>query len=146
MVTCCYMERLNLGNKKPAEEVFSEGLLVTAICLQGDQLVLVCLAFVWHWPVFSTEGQSPGNTGCFVSMHLEHLARFLSREGKACMLSCPILCNPMDCSPPGSSVHGILQARILEWVAISFSWGSEQFRDRTHISCVSCVAGEFFTT
>ena len=35
--------------------------------------------------------------------------------------SCPILCNPMDCSPPGSSVHGILQARILEWVAISFS-------------------------
>ena len=35
--------------------------------------------------------------------------------------SCPTLCNPMDCSPPGSSVHGILQARILEWVAISFS-------------------------
>ena len=35
--------------------------------------------------------------------------------------SCPALCDPMDCSPPGSSVHGILQARILEWVAISFS-------------------------
>ena len=35
--------------------------------------------------------------------------------------SCPTLCDPMDCSPPGSSVHGILQARILEWVAISFS-------------------------
>ena len=35
--------------------------------------------------------------------------------------SCPILCNPMDCSPPGSSVHGILQARILEWVAMPFS-------------------------
>ena len=35
--------------------------------------------------------------------------------------SCPILCNPMDCNPPGSSVHGILQGRILEWVAISFS-------------------------
>ena len=35
--------------------------------------------------------------------------------------SCPTLCNPMDCSPPGSSIHGILQARILEWVAISFS-------------------------
>ena len=39
-------------------------------------------------------------------------------------LSCPTLCNPMDCSPPGSSIHGILQARILEWVAISFSRGS----------------------
>ena len=40
-------------------------------------------------------------------------------------------CNPMDCSPPGSSVHGILQARTLEWVAISFSRGSSQPRDRT---------------
>ena len=38
--------------------------------------------------------------------------------------SCPTLCDPMDCSPSGSSVHGILQARILEWVAISFSRGS----------------------
>ena len=37
--------------------------------------------------------------------------------------SCPTLCNPMDCSPPGSSVHGILQARILQWVAVSFSRG-----------------------
>ena len=38
--------------------------------------------------------------------------------------SCPTLCDPMDCSPPGFSVHGISQARILEWVAISFSRGS----------------------
>ena len=45
--------------------------------------------------------------------------------------SCPILCNPMDCSPPGSSVHGISQARILEWIAISFSKGSSQPRDQT---------------
>ena len=45
--------------------------------------------------------------------------------------SCPTLCDPVDCSPPGSSVHGILQARILEWVAISFSLGSSQPRDRT---------------
>ena len=37
--------------------------------------------------------------------------------------SCPTLCDPVDCSPPGSSVHGILQARVLEWVAISFSRG-----------------------
>ena len=42
---------------------------------------------------------------------------------------CLTLCNPMDCSPPGSSVHGILQARILEWVAISFSRGSSRPRD-----------------
>ena len=46
------------------------------------------------------------------------------------------LCAPMDCSPPGSSVHGIPQARILEWVVTSFSRGSSQPRDRTCISCI----------
>ena len=49
---------------------------------------------------------------------------------------------PMDCSLPGSSVHGILQARTLEWVAIAFSVGSPPPRDRTW---VSCMAGRFFT-
>ena len=47
--------------------------------------------------------------------------------------SYPILCNPRDCSPPGSSVHGISQARILEWVAISFFRGSSWPRDRTRV-------------
>ena len=56
--------------------------------------------------------------------------------------SCPTVCDPMDCSPPGSSVPEIFQARILEWVAISFSKGSSQPRDRTQ---VSCTAGRFFT-
>ena len=50
--------------------------------------------------------------------------------------SCPTLCDSMDCSPPGSSVHGIFQTRVLEWVATSFSRGSSQPRDRTHISCI----------
>ena len=49
---------------------------------------------------------------------------------------CPTLCDPVDCSPPGFSVHGIPQARILEWVATSFSRGSSPPRDRT---CVSCI-------
>ena len=49
--------------------------------------------------------------------------------------SCPTLCDPMDCSTPGSSVQGISQARILERVAISFSRGSSRPRDRTHVSC-----------
>ena len=52
-----------------------------------------------------------------------------------CVLSRSVvstLCDPMDCSPPSSSVHGILQARILEWVAIPFSKGSFQPRDQTH--------------
>ena len=51
--------------------------------------------------------------------------------------SCPTLCHPMDCSPLGSSVHGILQAKILEWVPISFSRGSSQPRDQTRVSCVN---------
>ena len=52
-------------------------------------------------------------------------------------------CGPMDCSPPSSSVHGISQVRILEWVAISFSRESSRPRDQAH---VSCIAGKFFTT
>ena len=56
---------------------------------------------------------------------------------------CPTLCDPMDCSPPGPSGHGISQARMLEWIAISFSRGSSWLRDQT---CISCIAGEFFTT
>ena len=56
--------------------------------------------------------------------------------------SCPTLCNPMYCSLPGSSVHGILQAGILDWIAIPFSRGSPQPRSQTR---VSCIAGRFFT-
>ena len=53
--------------------------------------------------------------------------------------SCLTLCDPMDCSPPGSSAHGILQARILEWVAIPSSRASSWLRDRSRVSCISCV-------
>ena len=57
--------------------------------------------------------------------------------------SCPTFCDPMDCNPLGSSVHGISQARILEWVAIFFSRGYSPPRDQTHISC---LASRFFST
>ena len=59
--------------------------------------------------------------------------------------SCPTLCDPVDCSPQGSSVHRIFQARILEWVAISCSKGSSQSRDWTFVSWVSWIAGRLFT-
>ena len=55
---------------------------------------------------------------------------------------CPILCNPVDCSLPTSSVRDILQARVLEWVAIPFSRGASWPRDWSQ---VSCIAGRFFT-
>ena len=52
---------------------------------------------------------------------------------------CPTIYGPVDYSLPGFSVHGIFQARILEWDIISFFQGSSQTRDQTHISCVSCI-------
>ena len=59
--------------------------------------------------------------------------------------SCLTPCDPVDCSLPGSSVHGIFQARIMVCVAISSSRGSSWPRDQNWVSCVSCIAGRFFT-
>ena len=70
-------------------------------------------------------------------------ARRLAAAAAKSLQSCPTLCDPIDGSPPGSSVPGILQARILEWVAISFSRGSSWSSDRTQ---VSHITGRFFTT
>ena len=68
--------------------------------------------------------------------HLRHsvIWALISSLLKKVAQSCPTLCDPMDCSLPGSSVHGVFQARILEWVAISFSRGSSQPRARTRVS------------
>ena len=63
---------------------------------------------------------------------------------RVCVHSVLTLGDPMNCSPPGSSVHGIFQARILEWVAIFFYRGSSQPRDRTGISCISYVGRQVF--
>ena len=57
----------------------------------------------------------------------------LSSNSRLVAKKCPTPCHPMACSPPGSSVQGISQARVLEWVAISFSRGSSQPRDQTHL-------------
>ena len=60
--------------------------------------------------------------------------------------SCPILCDPTDCSLPGFSVQGILQARMLEWAAMPSFHGSSQPRDWTRVSCLPTLTGRFFTT
>ena len=62
-----------------------------------------------------------------------------------CAQLSPTLCDPMDCSPPGSSVHGVFPARILVWVFISLSGGSSPSRNQNLISCISCITGKFFT-
>ena len=78
---------------------------------------------------------SPGkNTGVGCHFLLQCMKVKSEREVTQ---SCRTLCDPMDCSSPGSSVHGILQGRILEWVATSFSRGSSQPRDQTQVSRVA---------
>ena len=72
--------------------------------------------------------------GCILSPCLFNLyARWKEKKSEVAQ-SCPALCDPMDCSPPGSSVHGIFQAIVLEWIAISFSRGSSWPRDQTQVS------------
>ena len=83
------------------------------------------------------------------SSQIRLINTFITPHCCCCLVtqSCPTLCDSMDCSPPGSSAHGILQARIiLQWVAISFSRGSSQPRDWTRDSCVSFIASRYFTT
>ena len=80
---------------------------------------------------------------CIISFnHQKSYKRKVVLSPPFCAQLCPILCHPMDCSPPGPSVHGIFQARKLEWVTISFSRGSSWSRDWTWVSCIS---GRFFT-
>ena len=69
----------------------------------------------------------------------------MSKVHAKLLQSCPTLQDPVDCSLPGSSVHGILQVGILEWVAMFSSRGSSWPRDQTCVSYVSCIAGRFFT-
>ena len=70
---------------------------------------------------------------CHLNQHKAELSTPSHRLTEVAQ-SCPTLCDCMDCSPPGSSVHGIFQAWILEWVAVSFSRGSSWPRDRTRVS------------
>ena len=64
---------------------------------------------------------------------------------ESCAQSCLTLCYLLDCSLPGSSVHGVFQVRVLKWVAMPSSRGSSWPKNRTLVSCVSCTAGGFFT-
>ena len=81
----------------------------------------------------------PSSKEFFLFPH--HVFSFLWQGVHACWVtqSCWFLCDPVDFSQSGSSVHGILQARILEWVAISFSRESSRLRDRTWVSGISCI-------
>ena len=95
-----------------------------------------------HWQLGSLplthQGSSPFSFYCNNNIQQHSLTLCMH----ICQSLCLTLCDPMDCSPPGSSVHGILLTRILEWVAIPVSSGSSPPRDQTR---VSHTAGRFFT-
>ena len=81
---------------------------------------------------------------CFPFLALLSCSTMLKRNSTVCVCVlvtqlCPTLWDPMDCSPPGSSFHGIFQTRKLEWVVISFSRGSSRLRDRAQFSCIAEV-------
>ena len=80
-------------------------------------------------------------TNCYLAIKKSKVWTYAKHCVRAAKLlqSCPTLFNPMHCCPPGSSVHRILQARVLEWVVMPSSRGSSQPRDWTCISYVSCI-------
>ena len=136
-----------LGQDGPLEEEMAiySSILVWKIPWTEEPGGLLSLGSQWLWPLVSA--QCIGCTGSYgpSGRELVQQAELFSEPSlDLCMRaqSWPTLRNPMDCSPPGSSVHGIFQTRTLEWVATSLSRGSSWPRDWTHISC---LAGRFFT-
>ena len=148
------MEWLVLMKTQPKLNIARRLFAVIACCF--------CVTVKWHcvsdWYVNRQSAPSPVSFPmflCIASFFLILMTYFVIFTAlqlvvvvvvwHACSVTklCLTLCNPMDCSPPGSSVHGISQERTLEWAAIFFSRGSSQPRDRT---CVSCIVGGFFTT
>ena len=86
------------------------------------------------WEIPWTE--EPGGLQSVGSQRVRHNLVTEKSESEVAQL-CPTLCDPMDCSLPGSSVHGVSQAIVLEWIAISFSRGSSQPRDQTQVSRIA---------
>ena len=107
-----------------------------------NQLYVYIYLLFFRFPSHLGHHRAMSGLSCAV---LEVLSGYLFYVHAQLLQSFLTLCDHMDCSPPGSTVHGVLQARILEWVAVPFSRGSSWPRDWTQVSCISCIAGEFFT-
>ena len=122
-----------LGLSEPNEYLKSDVLLSWRLC-EMSQYILSHRNFleVRGWPSVSLThpvANLPSHRGLWTRCQVLCIYA----------LSCPALCGPMDCSPPSSSVHGIIPAKILEWVVISSSKRSSWPRDWTWVSCIYCI-------
>ena len=116
---------------------------------QRDLEVCMCVLVVQSYLTVQPHGLQPSRLLCpwnspgkNTGVNCSSLLQCMKVKSKSEVAQvCPTLRGPMDCSPAGSSVHGILQARILEWVTMPSSRGSSQPRDQTQVSCIS---GRFF--
>ena len=124
-----------MGRKSKGEGVYAYVSLIDFVVQQN--LPQHCKATIHQW-------KRKEKTFIFQKRNRLYSLPILCPESVKVLVAqlCPTLCDPLDYSLPGSSVHGISQVRILEWVAISFSRESSWPRDRTH---VSCIAGRLFT-
>ena len=111
--------------------------------LEGQEPLLIGLGALWVSGIPGEKGELVRTTptlrhlaGMSLPPHLSVATLCVCTKS---LQSCLSLCDPVDNSPPGSSVHGILQARMLEWVAMPCSKGSSRCRDRTCLSYVSCI-------
>ena len=143
-----YLEFLHISALSQIDRDFLRHLLITRL---SQPNIINKIPYYHIIPSVLKHSQSNIHLVCsnqdVNKIHMLELANFSLRFFNLCvrvqsLQSCPTLWDAMDCSPPGSSVHGILQARILEWVAMPSSRGSSWPRNRT---CVSCIAGGFFT-
>ena len=109
--------------------------------LPQGSLILPLYSHTHFYPT-STPSSFPGNHLPVLHFYNSHFKNVESESEVA--QSCPTLCDPIDCSLPGSSVHGIFQARVQEWIAISFSRGSSQPRARTRVSHIVDRCFDFY--
>ena len=126
-----------LDLKVPLTSIFQKligifNLVLSSHLLHLSYELLLLIFFIHHHILVFTR------RGHIQSYLIDFLSEFsLTRKKVLVAQSCPTLCDPMDCSPPGSSVHGILQARILEWITMPSSRGSSWPRDRPMFSYIS---------
>ena len=128
IVTVIQVYALTRNAEEAEVEWFCEDLQdLLELTLKKDVLFII-----GDWNAKGGSQEIPGVTGKFglgVQNEAGQRLREFCQENALVAQSCPTLCKPVDCSPPGFPVHGILQARILEWVTISFSRGSSRPRD-----------------